>query len=106
MKTLNSSALSALLVIGTLAAFAPAGFAQDTTPGIKAPDMTAAPKGAVYLCKDGKCYFSPADAKKMGYKDPMGGGKMKKVAHAPAGGMMLTPEKLKAMQDAKMGGNM
>jgi hypothetical protein len=39
---------------------------------------------AVYVCKDCKAFYSPAMAKKMGYKDGMGH-KLVKQAKAPAG---------------------
>ena len=44
------------------------------------------PTGSVYLCKDSKCFFSEADAKKMGFKNKMGH-KLVKVAakKIPAG---------------------
>ena len=40
----------------------------------------------VYICKDCKAYYSPAMAKKMGYKDSMGH-TLTKMSQAPAGYM-------------------
>lgn len=39
---------------------------------------------AVYVCKDCKAFYSPTQAKKMGYKDSMGH-KLTKMSKAPAG---------------------
>jgi len=75
---------------GVFAAIALAGLSA-------APIAQAAPAGkmahskkmaahTVYVCKDCKAFYSPAMAKKMGYKDSMGH-TLVKQAKAPAGYM-------------------
>ena len=48
------------------------------------PMMGAKMTGGVYVCKMCKAAYSPAQAKKMGYKDSMGH-KLVKMSKAPAG---------------------
>ncbi len=79
-------AVSAVLTILS----ASAALAQMAAPMHKPMKHAAAHKPAmmaaksVYVCKDCKQYFSPADAKKMGYKDGMGH-KLTKMVKAPVG---------------------
>lgn len=67
---------------------APAGYTMgsDMKMGGKMGDkMGGATKASsVYVCSECKVYYTPAEAKKMGYKDPMGH-KMEMKPAAPAG---------------------
>ena len=84
MNSLKIGALCALFVTGAVVPMSV--FAQKPSAPVtmhKACDKCAKagmkecscpmPKtGSVYLCKDSKCFFSEADAKKMGFKNKMG----------------------------------
>jgi curli biogenesis system outer membrane secretion channel CsgG len=83
MNSLKIGALCALLVTGAvvpMSAFAqkssaPAKMHKACTKCAKAGMKECScpmPTGSVYLCKDSKCFFSEADAKKMGFKNKMG----------------------------------
>jgi len=75
----------------TFAAFAdsPAAFAA---PAQAMHGKTMAAK-TVYLCKARHCYYTPAMAKKMNYKDPMGN-TLVKSAKVPAGYMDASKMKM------------
>jgi hypothetical protein len=117
MNSLKVGALCALLTVGAIVplaslaqnppASAPAAkmhkaCAKCAKAGMKECACPVPMKGSVYLCKDCKMYFTPAQAKKMGFKDPMGH-KMAKVraSKIPAGykeaGKMGTEEKKTGM---------
>ena len=84
--TLAALTLAALTLAAlTLAVFAaaPAAFAAPA-PAMHAKKMAAAK--TVYVCNDCKAYYTPAMAKKMGYKDGMGH-TLVKSAKVPAGYM-------------------
>lgn len=73
----------AALAAGITLFSASGGMAQQKpTMHKSAAKMTAAK--TVYVCKACKEYFSPMQAKKMGYKDGMGH-KLAKMTKAPAG---------------------
>jgi hypothetical protein len=84
-RALGVSAALALAV-----SFGPAAHAQDKmSSGAKKPapaptKMESKITGPVYVCKMCKTVMTPAEAKKAGYKDPMGH-KMVKMDKAPAG---------------------
>jgi len=113
----STRTLRGFVAAAVIAALPVAAFAQKE--GAMSPKMEGKPAagkmamkstGPVYVCKDGKMYYSAADAKKMGYKDPMGGGKLKKMAAPPKGGMLMHADSKmmggKMMGDKKMGGKM
>lgn len=75
----------AVFAAGLALVSASAGMAQQK-PAMHKPTgkMTAAK--TVYVCKDCKAYYSPVQAKKLGYKDSMGH-TLIKMSKAPAGFM-------------------
>src|SRR5690348_5926271 len=82
-RALGASTALALVVSVGIAAHA-----QDKMRGAKKPSpaptkMEGKMAGPVYVCKICKTYMSAAEAKKAGYKDPMGH-KMAKMDKAPA----------------------
>ena len=109
-------AISSLAVLATASFIATGALAQgkmesgkmggeSKMAGGKMSGESKMAKASVYVTKDGKGYYSEADAKKMGYKDPTTGGKskLKKMATAPKGAMMKKMEAGK-MEGGKMEG--
>ena len=104
------------LVAAYAAAASPAAFAQDKMGGGKMMDKkSGAMKSGkmamtgkmVYACKGCKMYYSAADAKKMGMKDPMGH-RLMRMSRADARKTGMTMAKMGKMGGDKMmgGGNM
>lgn len=85
MKTSLSPRLAGVLAAVALAALsaAPVALAAPASKVAHDKKMTA---HTVYVCKDCKAFYSPAMAKKMGYKDGMGH-MLVKQAKTPAGYM-------------------
>jgi hypothetical protein len=73
----------AALAAGLTLVSASAGMAQQK-PAMHKPAAKMTAAKTVYVCKDCKAYYSPMQAKKMGYKDGMGH-KLTKMSKAPAG---------------------
>ncbi len=95
MKTSLTLRLAGVFAAAALAALSAAPVAQAAPAGKMAhsnmahSNMAHSKKMAahtVYVCKDCKAFYSPATAKKMGYKDGMGH-KLVKEAKTPAGYM-------------------
>lgn len=115
MNSLKACALCALLVVGAVVPVA--ALAQNPPASAPAKMHKACPKcakmgmkecnhplplkGNVYICKDCKVYFTPAQAKKMKGKDPMGHPLMKiKGSKLPEG--YMDAEHMEKMHDGKM----
>ena len=98
MNSLKVGALCALLALGTVVPYA--ALAQN--PPASAPAKMHKPlKGSVYVCNDCKMYFTPAEAKKMKGKDPMGHKLVKiKASKLPEGYTGAKP--MGKMHDGKM----
>lgn len=85
------AAAAAALTLASAAAFAAPATPPMHSPMMHKPMMHTmhkpmmASKG-VYVCKTCKAYYSPTQAKTMGYKDSMGH-KLTKMGKAPAGFM-------------------
>jgi len=77
--------LAGVFAAVALAALSAAPVAQAAPAGKMAHSKKMAAH-TVYVCKDCKAFYSPAMAKKMGYKDGMGH-TLVKQAKAPAGYM-------------------
>ncbi len=90
MKTSLTLRLAGVFAAVALAALSAAPVAQAAPAGKMAHSKMAHSKKmaahTVYVCKDCKAFYSPAMAKKMGYKDGMGH-KLVKEAKTPAGYM-------------------
>lgn len=90
MKTSLTLRLAGVFAAAALAALSAAPVAQAAPAGKMAHSNMAHSKKmaahTVYVCKDCKAFYSPATAKKMGYKDGMGH-KLVKEAKTPAGYM-------------------
>jgi len=101
-RALGASAVLALVVSVGIAAHAQdkmsSGAKKPATPPAKTMEGKVA--GPVYVCKMCKTYMSAADAKKAGYKDPMGH-KMTKMDKPPAG-YMAASAKMSGHMDSKM----
>lgn len=81
----RTSQLTGVLAAVALAGLATAPVAQ-ATPASKMTHGKKSVAHTVYVCKHCKTFYSPAMAKKMGYKDGMGH-KLVKQAKAPSGYM-------------------
>ncbi|MGC4043428.1 MAG: hypothetical protein QM758_06455 [Armatimonas sp.] len=118
MNLRTLTALSALLTLGALLPLSASAQKPDMDHkmggkmmGGKMDHMGKKPMmgGSVWLCKDSKCYFSEADAKKMGYKNKMGHKLVKvKASQIPAGykdgsKMMMDGKKMGGKMSGKMG---
>jgi hypothetical protein len=110
VTTLTAAALAALAALSLFVASTASAqgdkMGAGKMQGNKMTTHKTMSKGAVYVSKAAKSYFSEADAKKMGMKDPMGK-PLVKMEKAPAGYKMMTASdamKMHGKMHDKMGG--
>jgi len=114
MNTRSTLAAFAAAAVALVAACAtsPAAFAQDKMGGNKMGTKSHKMRGGkmamagktVYACKECKMYYSAADARKMGMKDPMGH-KLTRMSRASATKMGMKMSRMGNMGAGSMSGD-